>query len=254
MARPAFTDNAGDDVLRFATAVQNLSRVGELTDQIVAMAESGKWRQYRTAVGVDEWRECEFDFFLISCGLAWDDVSRVLAWSRKGETLMPFMDPSANSGRRRTLEEAATAWHAPGPETLTERARRLGWTKGERNTLRVPPVPERARVRFAKGTTMDESARASRKQRIPAPRRRELDALAKSIAAKTADEDEYRYVLDRLRARRDQGGRPAKTDAELERWRRDAERLGWNTARLAEHWGVDPSTARRRVARLRPAV
>lgn len=248
MARPTFTDNAGDDVLRFATAVQNLSRVGELTDQIVAMAESGKWRQYRTAVGVDEWRECEFDFFLISCGLAWDDVSRVLAWSHKGETLMPFMDPSANSGQRRTLEEAATAWHAPGPETLIERARRLGWTKGERNALRVPPIPERARVRYAKGTTMDNQARASRKQRIPAQRRRKLDALAKSVAEQTADEDEYRYVLDRLRAVM---GRPATTETELKSWRRDAERLDWNTARLAEHWGVALRTAQNRVARLR---
>lgn len=246
-----FTDRSGDDVLRFATAIQNLSKVGELTDQIVAMAESGKWRRYRTAVGTDEWRECEFDFFLISCGLAWDDVSRVLAWSHKGESLMPFMDPSVNSSRRRTLEQAAAAWHAPGPETLVERARRLGWTKGTKNTLRVPPVPERARVRYANGATIDERARTSRKQRIPAPRRRELDALAETVADQTASEDEYRYVLDRLHARRDRGGRPAKTEPELERWRRDAKRLGWNTGKLVEHWNVTPRTAQRRIARLK---
>jgi hypothetical protein len=252
VAKQTFTDNAGDDVLRFTTAVENLSRVGELTDQIVAMAESGTWRQYRTALGVEDWRECEFDFFLISCGLAWDDVSRVLAWSHKGESLMPFMDPSANSGKRRTLEEAATAWHAPGPETLIERARRLGWTKGTGATLRVPPVPARARVRHATGMTMDEHARVSRRDEIPAKRRRELDALVKQLADLAKGEVEYRYILDGLRARLGlRGGRPATTAAELESWRSDAERLGWNTSKLAEHWGVDPSTARRRMARLR---
>lgn len=247
-----FTDSPGDDVLRFATAVQNLSRVGELTDQIVAMAESGKWRRYRTALGVEEWRECEYDFFLISCGLAWDDVSRVVAWSRKGETLMPFMDPSANSSRRRTLEEAAAAWHAPGHETLVERARRLGWTKGTTATLRVPPVPARARVRHDKGMTMDEHARVSRREEIPAKRRQELDSLVERIAEETKDETEYRYLLDALHARLGRGrGRQATTDVDLERWQRDAERLGWDTGRLARHWGVALRAAQARVARLR---
>jgi hypothetical protein len=249
VAEPAFTDPAGDDVLRFAGSVRNLSRVGELTDQIVAMAESGKWRRYRTALGVEKWRECEFDFFLISCDLAWDDVSRVLAWSHKGESLMPFMDPSANSDRRRTLEEAAAAWHAPGPETLVERARRLGWTKGAGAELRVPPIPERARLRHA-GTTREEKEQAALRARIPAKRRRELDRLAKQVAEQTMDENEYRYVVERLR-RRNAIGRPRQTKAELERWRRDAERLDWNTNKLAERWHVHLRTAQQRVARLR---
>lgn len=253
MAKATFTDSAGDDILRFSTAVQNLSRVGELTDQIVAMAESGKWHQYKTGAGVNEWREAEFDFFLISCGVAWDDASRVLAWSHKGESLMPFMDPSANSDRRRTLEEAASAWLTLGPETLIERARRLGWTKGAGAELRVPPVPARARVRHATGMTMDEHARASRREEIPAKRRRELDALVKRLAAETKDETEYRYILDGLRARFDRGpGGRATTAAELESWRSDAERFDWNTGKLAEHWGVARRTAQHRVELVRP--
>lgn len=250
-AERKFTDNAGDDVLRFASAVRNLSRVGELTDEIVEMAESGRWRRYRTALGTDEWRECEFDFFLISCGLAWDDVSRVLAWSRKGEELMPFMDPSANDTKRRPFEEAAATWHSPGPGTLVDRARELGWTKGAGAAMRVPPVPPRARTRHAKGTTMDEHARVARQKRIPAQRRRELDALVKGVVGQTADEDEYRYVLDRLRNRLAGPGRQATTKKELEQWRQDAERLDWNTERLAERWGIALRSARRRVRRLR---
>lgn len=250
MAKRTFTDPAGDVVLRFATDVKNLSRVGELTDEIVSMAQSGEWRRYRTALGVDEWGECEFDFFLIACGLAWDDVSRVLAWSGKGAELAPLMDPSANKTRRRSLDEAATAWHAPGPETLVERAQRLGWTKQDSTTLRVPPLSHRARVRHSKGTTLEQQAQQSRQAGIPARRRRELDALARQVAKQTADETEYRYVLDRLRTRTTPG-RPRKTEAELEQWRRAAERLDWDSARLAEHWGIARGTAQNRLAQLR---
>ena len=45
-----FVDDAGDQVLRFVSAARNLSRLGELTDEVVAMAQAGTWRRYRTAV------------------------------------------------------------------------------------------------------------------------------------------------------------------------------------------------------------
>ena len=59
-AKP-FVDESGDQVLRFVSAARNLSRLGELTDEVVSIAQTGAWRRYRTAVGVDEWRECELD-------------------------------------------------------------------------------------------------------------------------------------------------------------------------------------------------
>src|SRR5262245_40424797 len=126
-----FLDDAGELVVRFIGEARNLSRLGELTDEVVGIAESGAWRSYRTALGTQEWLECELDYFLISCDLSHEDVSRVLAYTRKGGDLATMMDHEANSNRRRTLEQASAAWHAPTPETLVERAQRLGWTRGE---------------------------------------------------------------------------------------------------------------------------
>jgi hypothetical protein len=40
----------------------DLSRLGELTDEVITIANSGSWRRHRTAFGDDEWRECRFDF------------------------------------------------------------------------------------------------------------------------------------------------------------------------------------------------
>jgi hypothetical protein len=43
---------------------RNLSRLGELTDEVITIANSGSWRRHRTAFGAGEWRECQFDYFL----------------------------------------------------------------------------------------------------------------------------------------------------------------------------------------------
>jgi len=102
-----FVDQAGDQVLRFVSAARNLSRLGELTDEVVSIAQSGAWHRYRTAVGVDEWRECELDYFLIACDLSHEDISRIVAYTREGAALAPLMDHDANSDKRRPLEEAA---------------------------------------------------------------------------------------------------------------------------------------------------
>jgi hypothetical protein len=197
-----FVDETGDVVLKFVSAARNLSRLGELTDEVVSIAKSGAWRKYRTAVGQDEWRECELDYFLIACDLQYDDVSRVLAYTREGVALAQMMDRHADSQFRRSLEDAASNWHAPIPETLTQRAQRLGWTRNQKtSSLRAAPVPQRARARQALGVTKDEHAKATRAQRLTPSRRRELDKAVDELRATLKDETERLYIIDKLRAK-----------------------------------------------------
>ena len=150
MSNP-FLDEAGEQVVHFTGDVRTLGKLGELRGKIIEMAESGAWRRYRTAVGVDEWLECEFDYFLISCDLEYDDVYRAIAHAKAGDVTRAMMDPDAGPDKRRTIEAAGLAWHAPVPETLTERAQRLGWTHDGSTTLKVAPVSDRQRAKSRHG-------------------------------------------------------------------------------------------------------
>jgi hypothetical protein len=248
-----FVDDAGEQVLRFVSAARNLSRLGELTDEVVAIAKSSSWRRYKTAVGTDEWRECEFDYFLIACDLGYDDITRILAYTREGATLAPLMDREAEPALRRTFEEAASNWHAPTPETLITRAQRLGWTRGEGSeALRAAPLPRRIRARQTHGMSVDEHARHSREQRITNERRHQLDELINHVRSQIADDTERLYVIDQLRASGTRG-RPATNGAERGRWAADAQRLGWNTAKLAQEWGISERRTKRRIQLAREA-
>src|SRR6516165_6290630 len=99
-----FMDDNGEKVVHFAADIRTLGKLGELSAKIIAMAESGAWRRYRTAVGTDEWRECEFDYFLIACDVAFDDVDRAIRTHRLGGTTRNMMNPYAEPGQRRDLE------------------------------------------------------------------------------------------------------------------------------------------------------
>ena len=246
--RNPFLDEAGEQVVHFMGDVRTLGKLGELRGKIIEMAESGAWRRYRTAVGVDEWRECEFDYFLISCDLEYDDVYRAIATAKAGDATRAMMNPAAEPDKRRTLDEAAAAWHAPVPETLTERATRLHWTKpgGE---LRVPPLSDRQRRKQRDGITREEHERKERAKRLPAKRRRELDALARETYKALADAQELRYLIDQLStlvAR--PSGRPK---ADHEQWARDVAELDGDTKALAERWGIAESRVRARRSEMR---
>jgi hypothetical protein len=195
-----FVDDAGDQVLRFVSAARNLSRLGELTDEVITMAQAGTWRRYRTAVGVDEWRECELDYFLLACDLRHEDIAWIVAYTREGAALAPMMDRDADQARRRPFGEAAAAWHSPAPETLLARAQRLGWTRSESSAaLRAAPLPPRIRARQAHGMTKDQHAARTRAERLSAGRRDELDDLVGKLRGELADDVERLYVIDQLR-------------------------------------------------------
>ena len=246
-----FVDDAGDQVLRFVSAARNLSRLGELTDEVVSIAQSGAWRRYRTAVGADEWRECELDYFLIACDLRHEDISRIVAYTREGGTLAPMMDRNADSDRRRPLEEAAANWNSPGQETLITRAQRLGWTRGDASrVLRAAPLPPRVRARQVHGVSMDEHAQQTRADRLSPERRRELDDLVRQVRAELGGDLERLYVVDQLR-QSERRGRPGATKQERKQWYADAERLDWDAAQLAQEWGIGRRAAEIRIRNLR---
>ena len=205
---PGFVDESGDVVLKFVSAARNLSRLGELTDEVVSIAKSGAWRKYRTAVGKDQWLECELDYFLIACDLQYDDISRVLSYTRDSADIAEMMNRDADASRRRTLEDAASAWNATIPETLVQRAQRLGWTRNEKtNSLRAAPVPPRARSRQTHGMSKDEQAKRNRTERLAPSRLEALDREVARIRAILKDDTERRYVVDRLRERELRPGR-----------------------------------------------
>jgi hypothetical protein len=111
-------DKHGELVSAFVGQVENLGQLGKLTNAVVEIASTGAWREYRTGFGHEVWREAEFDYFLISCGVAFEDAQRVLAWTKQGAALAPLMDREADGSRRRPLDHAARAWRTVGPETL----------------------------------------------------------------------------------------------------------------------------------------
>jgi hypothetical protein len=202
MAKPQtnpFVDEAGAKVVHFMGDVRTLGKLGELSAKIIEMAESGVWRRYRTAVGVDEWLECEFDYFLIACDLDCDDVHRAIKWDRLGETTRAMMDQKAQPPKRRPLEQAAAAYHAAGPETLIQKAERLHWIS-KSGKPRSPLSDRRQRQQASGGKTLEKQAHLRRVQRISWQRRRELDRLARETFANLS-EDEGRYLIDAMAIR-----------------------------------------------------
>lgn len=229
-------DEAGRRVLSFMGKVENLGRIGDLTKAIVEMAESDDWRDYRTALGRERWRPSEFDYFLVAMGVRQEDARSVIAWNEKSAKLAPLMNPNANGRQRRSIEQAAESWHAPGPESFLARAQRLGWI--DRHGGMRPAVSRRARQTIRAGMTNEEHALRARAERIAKGRRTELDRLVRQVLAEFQSDDERRYVIDQLRR--------SNTD-----WRADAEKLEWKAAALAEHWGVTHRQAWRRIKKLR---
>lgn len=210
-------DRHGRKVVEFMGKVKNLTRLAELTDSIADIATSGDWRRYTTAIGTEMWREAEFDYFLIACDLPYADVAKVLAYNRRGVELAPLMDRNAPATKRRTLDKASAAWSGPSPESLVERAERLGWINSPRAVGRNPnyalrtPVSSQALLRAATGLSQVEQARQNRADQIPAKRRRELDRLVRSVIDQTDDATEARYLIDRIKSSLDSIRRAASS-------------------------------------------
>ena len=140
-------------VSQFVSKIKNLTRIAELADAFVDLAESGAWRDYTFATGHFRFRPSEFDYFLIATGVQRDDAARVLAYNKRSKELVPFMDPHADKRRRRPLEQAAREYQAADSlnTDLAAKAVELGWAgKTGQLTAEKSPVGERARCGRAK--------------------------------------------------------------------------------------------------------
>lgn len=197
-------------VARFVSDLKNASRLATYVDTVVEVYESGAWRSYTDATGrSDEWRACEFDYFLIACGAQYSEVQRLLTWDKARAVDLAAAMESEDASARRTLEDASASWDSPTGVPLTDLASGQGWTKTS-GQLRVPPAPQRARARARNGLSMDEHARQVRESKIPQSRRGELDQLAASIVEASDSDLELRYLLDVLRVRLRSGQTGAK--------------------------------------------
>lgn len=240
------TDQAWQHVHLFQLRVDNLGRVGDLRSQMHEMAKSNDWRDYTSALGRQRWRAAEFDYFLIDCGVTHQDARRAIEWSRTGTELAALMDPAAEPDQRRPITEAAKDWRGNGiGNDFLGEARRLGWLTDDDATK--PVVSTRALEQARTGVTYEVRARANRTERLSPTRRQELNSLADVLLTELASSDEQRYIIDRLRAATRGQRRPADVRA-------DGERLGWNVAALAKHWGVARSTANEWIRDVRDAA
>jgi hypothetical protein len=186
-------------VAQFTSDLRNASRLATYVDSVVDVFMSDAWRQYTDATGrSDEWRECEFDYFLIACGAEYPDVQRLLTWDKARAVELAAAMESDDVEIRRPLAAASSAWQSPTGVPLADLASSQGWTKAS-GELRVSPAPQRARARARHGLSKDEHTRQIRESRIAAHRREELVQLGATVLAGAPEEDELRYVIDVLR-------------------------------------------------------
>jgi hypothetical protein len=238
-------DDNGQKVAKFTSRVQNLSRVAELNDAVIDIALSGAWRDYKFATGREQWREAEFDYFLIANDLRYEDAQNILRYNKHSYEVHPLMDHTAGPEQRRSFAEAAASWNRLNLN-LVERAKELGWIT-DTGKLRKPPVGDRSRTKAQHGVSKDQLAAKNREERLTAKRRKELDKLAKQLRLELTV-DERKYLAERLK--NDSAGRPIKGEDELARWRADVERIGRKPTELARHWGVTRTAAYKRLERI----
>jgi hypothetical protein len=232
-------DKAGEWVWHFQLEARNLSKVSLLQKLVMEAFEKGYWRKYTFGTGRETWRACEFDYFLIASDIAYADASAVFTWKDRGRALAAATT-SADPKKRRPLEQASTAWHSPTPETLAQRAARLGWVSatGVRSA-----APRRARAYVRHGVSMDKHARDIRKQQVR-PRREQLDQVIAQIVKRAKDETELRYIIDELQKRVGKRGRPS---SDRQQWARDIETFKSNAKTLAKHWNLSQNATYTRI-------
>jgi hypothetical protein len=230
-------DERGQRVINFQSQAHNLSRLALLRDLIADMFESGDWRAYRTALGQQRWRACEFDYFLIASDIAYTDAQKVLTFGRRNVELATATR-SDDPKLRRSLEQASKEWLSGTPETLEMRAERLGWMHSR--GLRPSPVPARARSYAKHGVSRDTHATKTRQQLLK-DCRQQLDKLVDDIMRRASDETKLRYVLDRLRerlARSRKHGKDGRPSTDHQQWSRDIKTFKGDGKALAKHWNV----------------
>jgi len=151
----------GDHVHRFARAIPNLGRLGELTRAIVEMLDSNDWRDYSDATGVYHFEAGEFDYFLALQTVNARDVARLYLTPEERTKVATAMDRARTQEAqyRRPLEEIVAA-HPHVAQNLATYWDRYGWNETKY------PVGARAIVRARGGISPEEHARQARIKRL----------------------------------------------------------------------------------------
>jgi len=242
-------DEAGEWVWHFQLEARNLSKVSLLHKLVIEAFEKGYWRNYKFGTGRETWRECEFDYFLIASDIAYRDASAVFTWKDRGRALAAAT-MSDDPKKRRSLEQASAAWHSPTPETLEQRATRLGWTSPTGVRSAAPP---RARAFVRHGVTLEKHARQQRQRQLK-DRRVELDRVVDTLVERFTDEAALRYVVERLRERLAKVRKVGRPPSNRQQWARDNATFKGDVKALASHWGISRQAVEKRQKQLNPRI
>lgn len=185
----------GEHVHRYARAVPNMGRIGDLTRATLELLRSEDWRQYSDATGAYQFLPGEFDYFLALQTVEARDVARFYLSVEDRAELATAMDRSrtAEAGYRRTREDVERD-HPHAAKSLQEYWTRFGWDVARH------PVGARALVRVKTGLTPEEHARRERQKRLRRLRDDWRERVARVVeAADGLTREEILAAVDALR-------------------------------------------------------
>lgn len=185
----------GEHVHRYARAVPNMGRIGDLTRATVELLRSEDWREYTDATGAYRFLPGEFDYFLALQTVEARDVARFYLSMEERAELAMAMDRSrtAEDGYRRTREDVAQA-HPHAAKSFHDYWTRFGWEPARH------PVGARALIRVKTGLTPEEHARRERQKRLRRLRDDWRERVARVVeAADGFTREEIFAAIDALR-------------------------------------------------------
>jgi hypothetical protein len=237
----------GDHVDRFARAVPNMGRLGDLTRATMEMLQSNDWRDYTDATGAYHFLPGEFDYFLALQTVDARDVARFYVTPEERVALAAAMDRTrADEARyRRPLDAVATA-HPHAAQSLTDYWTRYGWNQGK------APIGHRAAYLARTGVSFEEHARKARLTRLRHLSNGWRDRVARVVAA--AEGFTREELLAAIEELKKLAQKAPKLLPEAHQWRQEATKLDWSPSACAKQWGISKQAAEKRFARLRGAA
>jgi hypothetical protein len=169
-----FTDSNGEHVHTFALQMGNLG-LARVTDLLVAMFESGSWRQFRDGTGTYKFLPGEFDYFLTQQGVTRDLVMHGVRDVKVKAKLDEAMDErrTGEAAYRRRLSEA----RSQVPDRPGRPIEPFGYTVAEAkhlggHTARPPLGRAPRQFRLSGGTTTKRPDEHAADQFLPRCARR----------------------------------------------------------------------------------
>jgi hypothetical protein len=193
----SFSDLNGRQVRQFASQMANLG-FARMTEALVAMLDSGVWRQFEDGQGVYRFLPGEYDYFLTQQGVARENVMRGVRDLDAKAHLEEAMDErrTGEDGYRRRLAEVRAA----NPQRPGRPIEPFGVTKAEAKDLlggvARQPRPDRAALGEATRRFSNTGGRTSiRPSREAVPLWMRLRNSAERL-----NDDDLRALLDALKA------------------------------------------------------